>query len=212
MSLRSLLIIAPGALLLVAALALVFVNKDDGHGHSHGHGHGHSHGGLFSGTAAHDHAGHDHGGPAPTHDHAEHSDEWRAIYGETPLPLVWKSLLAARDQLLDGLDNNRDLAPLTAYSETIHLCAHALWEQVSLPTAEAQRRLDATLSQTAGLADVLLEALHHGERHAARAALSRLDSAIGVSAIRLPDDLQAAAATLPTAPLFAPTPKHDHKH
>jgi len=214
MSLRSLLIVAPGALLLIAALAFVFVNKDGGHSHDH---HGHSHGLL-----SHDHAGHAHGTsePAALHNHGgpapqtpvEHSDEWREHYGEASLPLLWKSLLAAREALLDGLGRGEDLASLTRYTETIHLTAHAFLDQVTLPQTLEQQRLEAALAQTAALADTLLEALHHSDRHAAHAAFSRLASAIGVVKIRLPEDIQTQAERLADAPIFAPAPAHDHKH
>jgi len=203
MSLRSLLIVAPGALLLIAALAFVFVNKDDGHGHDH---HGHSHGAL-----GHDHAGHSHGGPAPQVA-IEHSDEWREHYGDASLPLLWKSLLAAQDALHDGLGRGENLLGLTRYTETIHLTAHALLDQVALPQPAEQQRIEASLAQTAALADTLLEALHHGDRHAAHAAFSRLTSAIGVLKIRLPETVQTQAEQLTAEPIFAPTPTHDHKH
>jgi len=218
MSLRSLLIVAPGALLLVAALAFVFVNKDDGHGHDH---HGHSHGAH---SHDHDHAGHDHsahnhaaedhsshGGPAPQVA-VEHSDEWREHYSNASLPLVWKSLLAAQNALLDGLGRGEDLPSLTRYAETIHLTAHALLDQVLLPQVMERQRLDAALAQTAALADSLLEPLHHGDRHAAHATFSRLVSAIGVLKIRLPEEIQHEADQIGTGPIFAAAPAHDHKH
>jgi len=213
MSLRSLLIVAPGALLLVAALAFVFVNKDDGHGHDHhGHPHGaHSHNHDHS---AHKHAAKDHsshGGPAPQVV-VEHSDEWREHYGDASLPLVWKSLLAAQDALLDGLGRGENLPGLTRYAETIHLTAHALLDQVVLPQAIERQRLDAALAQTAALADALLEPLHHGDRHAAHATFSRLSSAIGVLKIRLSEQVQTEAEALADEPIFAPAPTHDHTH
>jgi len=224
MSLRSLLIIAPGALLLIAALAFVFVNKDDGHGHDHhGHSHGahsdhdhdgHSHGSATASTSApHDHAGHSHshGGPAPQVS-IEHSDEWRAHYSSASLPLVFKSLLAARDALRYGLDQDAELPALTRYAETIHLTAHALLDQVVLPQPAEQQRLNASLAQTAALADALLEPLHHSERAAARTSFSRLNSAIGVVSIRLPELLQSQAEQLSEAPIFAPAPAHNHAH
>jgi len=211
MSLRSLLIVAPGALLLIGALAFVFVNKDDGHGHSH---HGHSHGTHNHDHSAHSHAHDDHsshGGPAPQVA-VEHSDEWREHYNDALLPLVWKSLIAAQDALLDGLGRGEDLPALTRYAETIHLTAHALLDQVLLPQVMERQRLDAALAQTAALADTLLEPLHHSDRHAAHATFSRLASAIGVLKIRLPDEIQHQAAQLSEEPIFATAPAHDHKH
>jgi|GEM_PF-885764 len=226
MSLRSLLIVAPGALLLIAALAFVFVNKDDGHGHyghSHGaHSHDHDHAGHAHGPAAapaaHNHAarheGEDHsshGGPAPQVA-VEHSNEWREHYGDASLPLVWKSLLAAQDALLDGLGRAENLPGLTRYAETIHLTAHALLDQVALPSPAEQQRIEASLAQTAALADALLETLHHSDRHAAHATFSRLTSAIGVVKIRLPETIQSQAEQLSAESIFAPTPAHTHSH
>jgi len=213
MSLRSLLIVAPGALLLIAALAFVFVNKDDGHGHSHNHDHhGHSHGAHDH--SAHSHAGEDHsshGGPAPQVA-VEHSDEWREHYGDASLPLVWKSLLAAQDALRDGIDRAEALPGLTRYAETIHLTAHALLDQVALPQPAEQQRIEAALAQTAALADALLEPLHHGEQLASRATFSRLSSAIGVVKLRLPESVQHQAEQTPEEPIIAPAPAHDHAH
>jgi len=224
MSLRSLLILAPGALLLIAALAFVFVTKDDGHGHdhhSHSHGahadhnHDHDHAGHAHGTssspAAHDHSTHSHGGTAPQVS-IEHSDEWREHYGEASLPLLWKSLLAAQDALIDGLGRSDDLPEFTRYAETIHLTAHALLDQVVLPQPSEQQRLNASLAQTAALADTLLEPLHHNDRPAAHATFSRLTSAIGVLKIRLPELLQNQAEQLDEEPSFAPAPAHTHDH
>jgi len=213
MSLRSLLIVAPGALLLIGALAFVFVRKDDGHGHDH---HGHSHGAHNHDHSAHSHAAEDHsshGGPAPQVA-IEHSDEWREHYSNASLPLVWKSLLAAQDALLDGLGKADNLAGLTRYAETIHLTAHALLDQVSLPRPAEQQRIEASLAQTAALADALLEPLHHSELLAAQATLSRLSSAIGVLKIRLPDQVQSQAEQLADEAIFAEAPAHDldHKH
>ncbi|KXU35145.1 hypothetical protein AXK11_07285 [Cephaloticoccus primus] len=214
MKLRSLLIIAPGALLLIAALAFVFVNKDDGHGHDHSHGaHGHSH----------SHNDHDHSAGAHSHGTAstaanpgelDHSADWGSVFGKAALPQTWKSITTASENARVALDR-ADLARVPDLAETIHLGAHALYDQLDTIQRIGEidtTRLRAALAQLALLADDLLDHAQHGDLARARSTYARLSSAIGVTAIRLPVPLLDAAATSLHPPLTATASAHSHDH
>lgn len=149
-------------------------------------------------AAAPDHAAAD-GAPA----------EWAALFGEAPLPVIWRSITDSRDRLETALAANK-LDGVAAWAETIHLAAHALADQITLPDADAHRRLAAALTQAAQVADAVLDAAQHDESRRAATSFTRLKSALTVTQSRLPADLVAAAPT--AEPRFATAPAHDDHH
>lgn len=146
----------------------------------------------------------------PNHPKADGAPaEWAALFGDAPLPVVWRSITASRDQIETALAGNK-LDGVPAWAETIHLAAHALADQIKLPDPDAHRRLAAALTQAAQVADAVLDASQHDETRRAATSFTRLKSALTVTQGRLPADLVAAAPT--AEPRFAAAPAHDDHH
>jgi hypothetical protein len=170
------------ALLSAAPAASLFAGPGHGHGHDAGH--------------AHDHAP---GGKA----------EWAALFGDAPLPVVWRSVTASREKIEAALAAQK-LEGVDAWAETIHLAAHALADQVKAPEEAAHKRLTAALAQAAKLADEVLDAAQHNNPRRAATSFTRLKSALTVAQGRLPADLVEASAS--AEPRFATAPKHHPHH
>jgi hypothetical protein len=141
--------------------------------------------------------------------HGGEQPEWAELFGDAPLPVIWQSAKASADRISAAL-GARKLDGVANWAETIHLAAHALVDQVQLPSAEAQQRLVAALNQAAKLADDVLDGAQHDEAPAAAAAFRRLNAALQLAQRRLPSEITSA----PPAELrFAEAPAHgDHTH
>lgn len=178
------------ALLLTALFATASAaTLSAGPGHGHGHDAGHAHGHASAGQS-----------------------EWSALFGEAPLPVVWRSATASRENIETALAAGK-LDGVAAWAETIHLAAHALADQVKTPDEAAHKRLAAALAQAAKLADDVLDAAQHNNPRAATSSFTRLKSALTVAQSRLPAELIEAAAAQAVEPRFASEPAHkDHKH
>lgn len=171
--------------LLAASAATLSAAPGTGHGHDAGHAHGH-------GSAA--------------------KPEWSALFGDAPLPVVWRSLTASRDNIETALAASK-LDGVAAWAETIHLAAHALADQVKTADEAAHKRLASALAQAAKLADEVLDAAQHGNARSATNSFTRLKSALTVAQGRLPAELVEAAAAPAVEPRFATAPAHaDHHH
>jgi hypothetical protein len=172
---------------LLAAASAATISAEPGHGHGHDAGHAHGHG-----SAA--------------------KPEWSPLFGDAPLPVVWRSATAARDNIEAALAAQK-LAGVAAWAETIHLAAHALADQVKTPDEAAHKRLAAALAQAAKLADEVLDAAQHNNARAATSSFTRLKSALLVAQGRVPAELLEAAAAPDVAPRFAAEPAHKaHNH
>lgn len=147
---------------------------------------------------------------APHRDHADGAPaEWAALFGDAPLPVVWRSIIASRENIETAFAAGK-LDGVPAWAETIHLAAHALADQIKLPDADAHRRLAAALTQAAQVAAAVLDAAQHDETRRAATSFTRLKSALTVTHGRLPADLVAAAFI--ADPRFATAPAHDDHH
>ncbi len=149
----------------------------------------------------------------PKHPHAAGGQsEWSPLFGDAPLPVVWRSATAARDNIETALAAQK-LDGVAAWAETIHLAAHALADRVKAPDEAVSKRLTAALAQAAQLADAVLDAAQHNNARAAAASFTRLKSALLVAQGRLPAELVEAASAPAVEPRFAAEPAHEaHNH
>lgn len=141
-----------------------------------------------------------------------HNDEpeWAELFGGAPLPVVWHSLAASGERITVAL-KDQQLKGVADWAETVHLAAHALMDQVKVPEADRQQRLNAALRQAAKLADEVLDGAQHEDRQATSAAYRRLASALTLIKSRLPKDITEAAVR--EADLrFAKAGEHGHEH
>jgi len=142
--------------------------------------------------------------PGSNHSHDE-KPEWAELFGGASLPVVWQSITASVEKIRAAVAAGKS-DDVANWAETIHLASHALLDQVKLPEAERQKRLDAALAQAATLADAVLEGANHHEVDQTAEAFKRLQSALMLAKIRLPREVTNAA---PEPPRFAKAPKHD---
>ena len=146
---------------------------------------------------------------APGHDHSHDAKpEWAELFGDASLPAVWQSTTASIENISTALAAKK-MDGVADWAETIHLASHALLDQVKLPDAERQKRLDGALKQAAKLADEVLDGANHHEPDQTAAAFKRLQAAITLAKARLPKEITEAAAA---APRFAKALKHDAGH
>jgi hypothetical protein len=126
-------------------------------------------------------------GPAKDHHHDE-MPEWADVFHGASLPVVWHSARVANERIAAALDAKR-LDGVGDWAETIHLAAHALMDQVQLPSPDQKQRLDAALRQAAKIADDVLDGAHHDDHRAAAAAYRRLASTLSLINRRLPKEI-----------------------
>lgn len=123
---------------------------------------------------------------------AAEKPEWAETFGGTALPAVWQAAVAARERIAAAVAA-KQFDGISEAAERVHLAAHAIDDQLTLPDPERARRLRAALRQAAKLADDLLEAASHSEPEKTAEAFRRLQSALRLVQLRLPTEITDSA-------------------